>query len=307
MNYWHNTKLKILNFTHCDMDGAAAGIVIKNYFNEVLTEQINYSSENTILQRMIKYKDKFDAVIFTDFCPSNLTEIKAFGKPVLVLDHHESAVKNNNPKEFIYVCPGHCGAKLALTYFNHDDCLKHLEEFIEIVNDFDLYILKDPRSKHFNSLYWDMGFNWFINRFYTGDLELSKSEKAFLVRKQKDFKNYYDGLEISELKNGGVFCYSDKYISEITDALKAEGYKWMIIYRSGFLSIRSADDSGIDLVEVAKIVGKGGGHEHAIGIPQEKDKLDELIAKVDESVDTYIKLKTNPPADEFMNKLNGVN
>ena len=40
MNYWHNTKLKILNFTHCDMDGAGAGIVIKNYFNDVITESI---------------------------------------------------------------------------------------------------------------------------------------------------------------------------------------------------------------------------------------------------------------------------
>ena len=306
MNYWHNTKLKILNFTHCDMDGAAAGIVIKNYFNDVITESINYGSESNILQKMIKYKDQFDAVIFTDFCPCNLTEIKAFGKPVLVLDHHESAVKNNNPKDFVYVCPGHCGAKLALTYFNHDDCLKHLDELIEIVNDFDLYILKDPRSKCFNSLYWDMGFNWFINRFYNGDIELSKSEKSFLVRKQMDFKKHYEQLEISELKNGGVFCYSEKYISEITDALRNEGYKWVIIYRPGYLSVRSSDDSNINLVEVAKIVGKGGGHEQAIGIPQEKDQLDALIAKVDDAVDTYLKLKTNPPSDEFMNKLKGI-
>lgn len=307
MNYWHNTKLKVLNFTHCDMDGAAANIVIRNYFDDVITEQANYNTEYTILQKMIKHKDHFDAVIFTDICPSNLSEIKAFGKPVLVLDHHESAIKFNNPNEFIYICPGHCGAKLALTYFNHDDCLKHLVEFIDVVNDFDLYLLKDPRSKPFNSLYWDMGFNWFINRFYTGDMELSKPEKTFLIRKQKEFKKFYDNLEISELKNGGVFCYSEKFISEITDALKEDGYKWVIIYRNGFLSIRSADDSNINLVEVAKILGKGGGHEHAIGVPQEKDQLNTLIAKVEESVDTYIKLKTNPPADEFMNKLKGVN
>ena len=166
--------------------------------------------------------------------------------------------------------------------------------------------MKDPRSACFNSLYWDMGFSWFINRFYIGELELSKSEKAFLVRKQKDFKKHYDQLEISELRNGGVFCYSEKYISEITDALKAEGYKWVIIYRNGYLSVRSADDSNINLVDVAKTVGKGGGHEHAIGIPQEKDQLDKLIAKVDDAVDTVLKLKTNPPSDEFMNKLKGM-
>lgn len=306
MNYWHNTKLRILNFSHCDMDGATSTIVIKNYFNKVISEQITYSQENTIVPKLIKHKDNFDAIIFTDFCPCNLNEVIAFGKPVLVLDHHESAVKWNDPKKFIYVCPGFSGCKLAYEFFNHDDCLIHLKELIDIVNDFDLYILKDPRSKPFNSLYWDMGFTWFINRFFGGDVELSRAEKAFLVRKQKDFKEYYDGLEISELNNKGVFCYCDHFLSEVSDALKADGYAWVVLYRPGFLSVRSSDDSNIDLVEVAKILGKGGGHEHAIGIPQEKDMLDKLIGDVDNAVDTYIKLKTNPPADEFMNKLNGV-
>lgn len=303
MNYFHNTKLRILNITHCDMDGAASGIVIKNYFNDVITESITYSQENTIIPRMSKHRDNFDAVIFTDFTPCNLNEVKAFGKPVLVLDHHESAIKFNNPKEFVYVCPGFSGAKLAYEYFNHNDCLKHLEELVTIVNDFDLYLLKDPRSKPFNSLYWDMGFSWFINRFYSGDVELSKPEKAFLVRKQKEFKKYYDNLEISDLKNGGVFCYSDKFISEVSDALKEEGYKWIILYRTGFLSVRSADNSDINLVEVTKILGKGGGHEHAVGIPQEKDQLNDLIKRVEDSVESYLESKKNPPADAFMNKL----
>ena len=100
MNYWHNTKLKILNFTHCDMDGAAAGIVIKNYFNDVITESINYSAEYTILQKMIKYKDQFDAVIFTDFCPCNLTEIKAFGKQVLPVPYISAPHSDGHPVLF---------------------------------------------------------------------------------------------------------------------------------------------------------------------------------------------------------------
>ncbi len=306
MNYFHNTKLRILNFTHSDMDGATANIVVRNYYNKVITEPISHLQENTIVQKMIKYKDDFDAILFTDYCPQNLNEIKAFGKPVLVLDHHETVKKFNNPKEFVYVCTGFCGAKLVYEYLNHDDCLKHLKELVDIVNDIDLYINKDPRSKHYNALYWEMGFNWFVNRFYIGEIELNKSEKAFLVRRQKEYKEYFDSLEISELRNGGVFCYSEKFLHEIVESLYAEGYKWCIVYRAGYLSVRSSNDSGIDLTEVVKTLGRGGGLEHAVGIPQNKDVLDKLIQSVDEAVDTAIKLKTNPPADEFMNKLQGV-
>ena len=72
MNYFHNTKLRVLNFTHSDMDGAGAAIVLKNYFTDVITEQITYSHENTIIPRMSAHRNNFDAVIFTDFTPANL-------------------------------------------------------------------------------------------------------------------------------------------------------------------------------------------------------------------------------------------
>ena len=281
MNYFHNTKLRILNFTHVDMDGATSNIIVKNYFKNVITHIINYERENEILPKMIKERDNFDAVIFTDFCPVNLTQVQAFGKPVLVLDHHESALQYNNPGQNVYVCTKFCGAKLTYEYFNHDDCLKHLNDIVDITNDYDLYLLKDPRSKAYNSLFWE-----------------------FLVRKQKQFNEYYAKLPIQELSNKGVVCESELYISDVADALRKDGYEWCIIYRNGYLSVRSSDDSNINLANVTKRLGKGGGHIHAVGIPQQKENLADLIKRIENEVDVELKnVASKNVADDFVKKL----
>ena len=304
MNYFLNSKLRILNFTHTDMDGAVSNIVIRNYFKNVITQTMTYEHENEILPKMIKDRDKFDAVIFTDFCPVNLSQIQAFGKPVLVLDHHESAMKFNDPNKQVYICTKFCGAKLAYEFFNHDDCIKHLKDICDVTNDYDLYLLQDPRSKAFNSLFWKMGFPWFVERFFTGDTDLSKSEKLYLLRRQKEFKELYDNLPIQELSNKGVVCESEQFLGDICDALRNDGYDWCIIYRLGNLSVRSSDDSGINLVRVAEKLGKGGGHFHAIGVPQLKENLGELIKRIETAVDEVIKEKdaVNAP-NEFMQRL----
>lgn len=303
MNYFLNSKLRVLNFTHVDMDGAASSIVIRNYYKNVITKTITYGRESDIIPKMVELKDKYDVVIFTDFCPENLTQVKAFGAPVLVLDHHESMEKFNDVKNNIYICTKFCGAKLAYEFYNNNDCLKHLEKLIDIVNDYDLYILKDPSSKCFNSLFWKMGFEWFCERFLTGDITLSKSEKLYLVRKQKEFNEIYANLPIQELSNKGVVCTSDVYISEITDALRNDGYEWCIVYHRGLLSVRS-NTGFVDLVKVTERLGKGGGHKYAVGIIQNKDNLNTLIKKIEKCVDDEIKSQITP-ANEFMDKLKG--
>lgn len=307
MNYFHNTKLRILNFTHTDMDGAVSSIVVRNYFKTVITQTITYEHENEILPKMIKERNNYDAVIFTDFCPVNLSQIQAFQKPVLVLDHHESALSFNNPNKQVYICTKFCGAKMAYEFFNHDDCLKHLKDLVDLTNDYDLYILKDPKSKAYNSLFWKMGFGWFSERFFTGDINLSKSEKLYLLRRQKEFEELYANLPIQELSNKGVVCESEVYLGDICDALRKDGYDWCIIYRLGNLSVRSSDNSEINLVKVAEKLGKGGGHFHAIGVPQLKENLNELIKRIEKAVDEVLKEKEKESApNEFMQRLQAV-
>lgn len=304
MNYFLNSKLRILNFTHIDLDGATSNIVIRNYFKDVITHQITYEHENEIIPKMIKEKDKFDAVIFTDFCPVNLTQVQAFGRPVLVLDHHESALSFNDPSKNVYICSKFCGAKLTYEFFNHDDCLKHLDELVNITNDFDLYKLKDQRSKPFNHLYWAMGFSWFVERFMTGDIELSKSEMKYLVRRQKDYNEFYANLPIQELKNNGVVCVTEKYLSDVADSLRNDGYDWCILYRNGNLSLRSSENSNINLVNVTKRLGKGGGHYHAVGVPQQKENLSDLIKRIETEVDNELKdVKMKEDQNDFMKRL----
>ena len=65
--------------------------------------------------------------------------------------------------------------------------------------------------------------------------------------------------------------------------MKKEGYKWFCIKNKGNLSVRCDD---IDLTDVCKKIGKGGGHKSAAGIPLYKnDDVLALIHRVEEIID----------------------
>lgn len=308
MNFFQNNRLRILNFTHGDMDGAVSNIIIKNYYKNVITYTIGNDKKgnNDIIAKLTANSKKFDAIIFTDVCPENLTQVIAFGKPVLVLDHHECNLKYNNPKENIYIATICCASKMAYQYFNTNDSLKKLEELVNLTNDHDLYLKKDIRSPHYNSLFWKMGFEWFVERFYDGDMKLSESESKYLIRRKKEFDKLYKNLEIHELGEKGVLCESDNFIYELFEALKKDGYEWCMIYRSnGYVSIRSSEESRINLLKVCEKLEKGGGHKHAIGMPLEKNNLLQLAKDVEKAIievksDELINQNIN---DDFMSKL----
>ena len=152
---FYNRKLRILNFCHTDLDGAVSAIVIRNVFEKVITVPISYRSEINIGGKLDRNINDVDAIIFTDFCPTiSLETVKSYGKPVLVLDHHESARKYNDPANQIYVNEIYCGAKLAYKFFEKFVNLKHLETLVEITDDYDRWILKDNRSFPLNQLFF---------------------------------------------------------------------------------------------------------------------------------------------------------
>lgn len=280
---FYNQDLRILNFTHIDFDGAAANIVIKNYFLNVQTEVINYGKEQEAYDKITKNMGAFDAVIFTDFCPVNIKQLQKIGKPILVLDHHDSAKQFNDPQNGVFINTSYCGAMLAYKYFGAKLDLSHLKEFIDIANDYDLFTLKDPRSMCFNALYWEMGFKWFVRRFIYGNIKLSYEEKSFIQWYKADEQKYYDNLELVEMNIGnlkGCMYKTDKYIGEMSARLRADGYDFQIIHHGNALSLRSNNDA-LDLTKVCQYVGKGGGHAKACGIPMFiGEDVQELTKKV---------------------------
>ena len=147
-----------------------------------------------------------------------------------------------------------------------------------------MFRLKLPASVYFNNLFWEMGHKWFTRRFITGNTVMYPEEKRYFVDVKKEFDNMYETLEIVDLAHNGVYFESDRFHYECIEALKKDGYKWFAIKNKSNLSVRCDD---IDLTEIAKKIGKGGGHVHAIGIPMTKtDNPIELVKRIELFIDT---------------------
>lgn len=307
----YNENLRILNFTHIDFDGVVSAIVIKNFYKQVTTVQINYGKEPDILTQIGKYRGQYDAIIFTDFTPATLgqgntknaiAEIRAVsGVPVLILDHHESAIKYNDPSGI--AVPGtstninvkYCGAMLAWKYFSVKKDLSHIKDLVYLANDYDLFTLNDPRAMPFNALYWQMGFNWFLTRFGKGNTALYPEEKQYLLEYRIAVQNTYDNLPVSDLPHNGCFYECEKYMAEMSYRLANDGYKYQIIKHGHALSIRSATDD-INLVDVCQYLGTGGGHRKAVGIPlRVSDDLMQLVQRICYAVEHNINNHTELP------------
>lgn len=272
---FYNQNLRVLNFTHIDFDGAVSAIVIKNYFSNVIVERTNYNKESDIFNIAAKHRGKYDAIIFTDFCPTEcessttknaIQEIsKSAGVPVLVFDHHESAIKFDDPANGVFINTKYCGAMLAWKYFSVKKNMSHLFDLVALANDYDIFTLSDPRSMPFNALYWQMGFEWFVSRFKNGNTALYPEEKQYLLEYRNDVQQQYDTLSISDLPHNGCFYKCEKHLAEMSRRLANDGYQYQIIFHNNALSLRSSTDK-IDLVDVCRLIGKGGGHRRAAGI-----------------------------------------
>lgn len=282
MNY-NNPKLRILNVTHYDMDGCGASIVLKNFYEQVIVVPVTYNTEWKLLDEIAQYDGKFDAIICTDFYPSQTINDLRKMSTTLVLDHHESVVDKNNDTDII-INTLYSGTKLAYKFISKFKDVSYLEKLVDIIDDYDMFRLKLPASVYFNNLFWEMGHKWFTRRFITGNTVMYPEEKRYFVDAKKEFDNMYETLEIVDLAHNGVYFESDRFHYECIEALKKDGYKWFAIKNKSNLSVRCDD---IDLTEIAKKIGKGGGHVHAIGIPMTKtDNPIELVKRIELFIDT---------------------
>lgn len=284
MNY-NNPNLRILNIYHADMDGVTSHIVLKNFYKTVIGIPVTYNTEWTLKNEILtNYKDKFDCIICTDFYPEQTIGFLKEQAVTLVLDHHESVEQYNNDIDVI-INTAYSGTKLTYNFISKFKDIKYLNDLVTIVNDWDMFILKDKRSTYFNNMFWEMGMKWFMRRFIKGNITLYPEEKQYFIDAQKEFKDMYESLVISDLARNGVYFETSRFHHECMEELKKEGYKWFLVRNKNNLSIRCDD---IDLTFVCKKIGKGGGHPHAVGIPIAKtDNVPELIQKIEQEVDFY--------------------
>lgn len=289
---FRNRNLRILNITHCDLDGSVAAVIVKRYYVGCLTHRTTYG--RTYAESTLRYIDcirhKIDGIVFTDFSPIDFKdELDRLNIPYIILDHHESALYMNDPKIGHIVNTKFCGAKLAYLYYSKTakelDCLG---ELVELTNDYDMWIHADRRSKYLNTVHWTYyDFDAFYERFKYGFNGFTDNEKKELLKHSEQFKQMWENMPMTDLPHNGCICYADMFFSDLGLKLESEGYKWFIIFneQSQKVHLRSSTDK-IDFAKIcSEELHRGGGHSKSASCDCSKDELESLCTRITAAVE----------------------
>ena len=265
---------KILSVSHSDADGLACQVVLGNIF-----KNIDY-----IIQPFVKIDNvlatadfsQYDHVFITDIYPS-VHQIMNRSDKFILIDHHDTALPLHDPKKMRFVDQSQCGAalvkKFVEAYFKIP--LPHLDRFIYLINDYDLWLHKDPFSKDFNLLY-DMyrGINKdmsaYRSRFMGGNVLLSDEEVDYIDGKHKEYTATYNGIEMIEFNhiNGALVINVKSFVNEIChDLMVNNGYKIVFLVNAGtgHTNVRHCAQS-LNIGELLTKLDLGGGHKFAAGM-----------------------------------------
>lgn len=246
-----NRRLRILNFTSYSLNGAVASIILQAYYPSCTTVFASYKRQEEIMRRVLEAHKEFDAVIFTNFAPTQYREAYLNAKvPVIIFDHHENAnwwkTKNQEKSKPFHVNREYSGALMVyLYYIRFMADLERFEDIAKIADDFELWKLKDFRSFHFNTLFWKAGnMTQFMHRWSKGgSFALTEDEKTILKEHVENWKKFYEELPQYPLEFNGRFVTTVDYFAEISKQMDMEGVNYFLVYnpKSSYITIRSCN------------------------------------------------------------------
>jgi oligoribonuclease NrnB/cAMP/cGMP phosphodiesterase (DHH superfamily) len=295
MNDWiKDTKTRVLNITHDDLDGAVAGIVVRNVYTACITVRTNYSGQvyRDAIDAIAK-PETYDAIIFSDFSPDDnmIDAVHAVRKPYLVIDHHQTAiVRPDDPYGEYFVKEGRCGALLCYDYFKDMADLEKLYQLCVVTNDHDLWLRKMiPISDDLNTLLYEYGYEEFMTKFMNGlelDGSLPEDARAILANHEHEVDEYIAQCVQHELPYNGHYIECDRFNSDINMRMTPQ-YDWLVMAGTegvdpGMtkLSFRTRRKD-INIGRTLKEFGRGGGgHPAAAGQIIPTVERDEFIQQV---------------------------
>lgn len=259
---------KILSISHNDWDGIFSQIILGNVYKNITYIDTSFYKVDYILENL-DYDD-YDYVFLTDIHPEKQENLYLSDKIVL-LDHHDSAIKYHNPSKFHFVINNKCGSKITLKFVEtmYGVSLKHLHEHCKYVNDYDLWKLKYPRSKMLN----EFMFNYyspeeFRRQFFNGRIKFTYKELQWLKSRRKVFNELYETLDVYDINSiNGCVAYAREFINDLAHKLMDEDRYDIVFIRNpgnGRVSIRHQID-GLHCGNLLKERGWGGGHAVASG------------------------------------------
>lgn len=287
-------------FTHTDLDGIGCAVLYKAKFGfHEETYFCNYNDVNERVNRVLdNIEDRYDdgdlpSIIITDISVDDHTaerlELYTMkGGIVLLLDHHKTAEALNR-YDWAFVDVEASGTLLTYSFLNLPTRYRN---FALLVDDYDRWIHDDPNSKKLNQLFFMLGFDRFIERFYHDpNVEFNAAERLLLElddeNKDRYIKRVEKGLSVYAGSNNeriGV-GYADRYTSEaaheLINRLNLKAIA-LIDVNGGKVSLRSVGN--YDVSTLAKVYG-GGGHKNAAGVEYSSKTESHLLAALKRAID----------------------
>ena len=259
---------KILCITHNDWDAAVCSIILNAVYSNITFVYLNFQKVDDFM-RSLDY-NLYDFIILADINPTDHSLVN--DDRIIILDHHHSATALNNPSKMHFIIEEHCASWLCKKFvekmYNVD--LSYLNSMVYLVNDYDLYTLKNGKSKLLNDLmFFKFGCRKFREEFKNGRTRFKPEEILWLRERREEFKKKWNELEAFDFDLiNGCIVEANSFLNEIADKLlKEEEYKIVLIRNpsNGRVSLRHKIDN-FDAGTYLKEKGFGGGHPQAAGV-----------------------------------------
>lgn len=227
-------------------------------------------------------KGQYSTIYFVDFSydPETILEYSQLAENVVILDHHESAMKSMSDVDLPINVHTHfdmdkSGAVITFEYF-YIDVLVPL--FLEYIQDHDLWKHQLSNSKEVSAGIYSLDFNFdeWESMIFSYDEEqvienLRKRGEIILSYRQDEIDNMiekgkyrcmFDGFDVpcinvphSFASDVGSILSKNEHFAVCWER-QSNGYK---------ISLRSQTGYGMNVADIAKKFG-GGGHPNAAGI-----------------------------------------
>lgn len=285
-----SSQSKILSITHAHCcDGTTCQICLSNVFKNLSCLEAKYDEVDSILDNVIgRNYDGYDFVFLTDISPQDANLLKNKNK-IILLDHHNTAKYHHNPQENKYVIDNYCGTLLTKVFLEKyfDKKLSSLDNLVYLVNDYDLWKKNNAKSTFLNDLFYLYFSDKFKKRFYNGDTRFTPDEISYLRRRKIEFQKTLDDLEVYDLpKINACYFESRMFLNELCEKLLKMKYDVVFCKNptKGTVSVRNKLPY-LDVGEVLKTLGYGGGHHDAAGF-SEPDflKMKEKISNIEDRI-----------------------
>ena len=279
--------------SHVDLDGYGCEIVSKKYLNYYGVYHVNYDELASTLCDIRR-----DCHLFiTDLSiPENLAGLIEEFEDVTIIDHHISTFWahdrwKSSPRIDVKISKERCATYLFGQWLMDKGFATRCEwlcSWMDLVDDYDRYVLQYPESERLNALLYTSNRERFVSEARDNTpmkmLEVYKDKIDQYLKNQADYveSTYYQTYHDDDGQSIAI-VFAERYKSKIAQRIfQTENVDvvYILDLRTRQCSIRSTPESRIDCSKLAQHINpEGGGHHNASGFELPKEALDMKFLK----------------------------